>query len=92
MWTNWNNSDTSTSSNKVENEVIPLGTMLILFLLANTLESWRGKVILKGGEGMRGSLCVGESNPALAASNKGLSFFGVFFLLASPSRYNNWTP
>lgn len=76
MYTNLSYSDTS--SNKVQDEVIPLGAMLILFLPANLSESRRDKVILKGGEGMRGSLCVGDSNPALADSNKGDSFFGVF--------------
>lgn len=77
MYTNWSYFDTST--NKVEDEVIPLRAMLILFLPANLSESRRDKVILKVGEGMRGSLCVGDSNPALANSNKGNSFFGVFF-------------
>lgn len=76
MYTNWSYSDTS--SNNVQDEVIPLGTMLILFLPANLVESRRDKVILKGGEGMRWSLYVGDSDPALADSNTGNSFFGVF--------------
>lgn len=75
MNTNWSYSDTS--SHKVQDEVVPLGTMLILFLSANLLECRRDKVILKGGEEVGGSFCVGDSNPALADSNKGKSVFGV---------------